>query len=108
MNVSSLGDGRFPWCGSNVQRSSANIFGWPVSGITYPAEIVTVIKTTQNGPDFITGSNFGPEGGLLGTFIFILGIIIIFIWLRLKNGISVFSFHSGLEKYSTGNEHHSQ
>ena len=80
----------------------ANIFGWPVSGITYPAEIVSVIKTTQNGPDFITGGNFGPEGGLLGTFIFILGIIIIYIWLLLRNGISVIKFHDGLAKYTTG------
>ncbi|UCH66123.1 MAG: CPBP family intramembrane metalloprotease [Ignavibacterium sp.] len=60
----------------------ANVFGFPVSGITIPSEVVTVLKITQSGPEIWTGGAFGPEGGLLCSLAILLGIILTLIWLR--------------------------
>src|SRR5699024_6902777 len=40
-----------------------SIFGFPVSGTQLDA---SVIHIAQKGPDFWTGSTFGPEAGVLG------------------------------------------
>jgi membrane protease YdiL (CAAX protease family) len=60
----------------------ANVFGFPVSGITIPSEVVTVFTITPNGPEIWTGGAFGPEGGLLCSIAFLLGIFITLIWLH--------------------------
>jgi len=69
----------------------ANVFGFPVSGITIPSQVVTVFNVTQTGPEIWTGGAFGPEGGLLCSLAFLLGMVLTLIWLhrrrRLDSGI---------------------
>ena len=73
-----------------------NIFGYPISGLTYPANIVSIFKIDQHGPELWTGGKFGPEAGLLGLFVCILGLILIFIWssgknkFRINTSVSIF------------------
>jgi hypothetical protein len=50
------------------------VFGFPVSG---DPEIATMFHIQQSGPNWMTGGNFGPEGGLLGLASSIAGIIIL-------------------------------
>ena len=50
------------------------IFGFPVSG---DPEIMTMIYIQQSGPAYVTGGDFGPEGGLLGLSTSIAGIIML-------------------------------
>lgn len=60
------------------------VFGFPVSGMSaYPAYIVAL---EQNGPDLMTGGAFGPEAGLLGFGAMLLGMALITIWVRWRNG----------------------
>ena len=63
----------------------ANIFGFPVSGIKYPSETVSIFKIEQHGPEIMTGADFGPEAGLLGLFAMLLGIFFIYYWTLLRN-----------------------
>ena len=61
--------------------AQATIFGFPLSGISYPAQIVSLIQTEQGGPDNWTGGAFGPEGGWLGLAVSLVGLIAIYGWL---------------------------
>ena len=63
-----------------------NVFGFPVSGVTFPADTVTFISIDQTGPELWTGGAFGPEAGLLGFFAIILGILLVVGWIRLRIG----------------------
>ena len=63
-----------------------NVFGFPVSGETFPSETVTFLSIQQSGPELWTGGAFGPEGGLLGLLVIITGIILIVVWLRFRDG----------------------
>ncbi len=63
-----------------------NVFGFPVSGVTFPADTVTFISIDQAGPELWTGGAFGPEAGLLGFFAIILGILLIVGWIRWRKG----------------------
>ncbi len=63
-----------------------NVFGFPVSGTTFPAETATVFSINQHGPDLWTGGAFGPEGGLLCLFALVAGIFLIMGWVRLRQG----------------------
>jgi hypothetical protein len=63
-----------------------NVFGFPVSGITFPADTVTFISIDQVGPRLWTGGAFGPEAGLLGFFAIITGILLIVGWIRFRQG----------------------
>jgi len=63
-----------------------NVFGFPVSGTTFPSETVTFFSISQSGPDLWTGGAFGPEGGLIGLFAVSMGILLIFAWARFKEG----------------------
>jgi len=59
-----------------------NVFGFPVSGVKeLPVSFITI---EQNGNELWTGGLFGPEGGLLGTLIIILGILVLLIWTRFR------------------------
>ena len=72
----------------------ANVFGFPVSGVTYPAEIVSLIELKQGGPDMWTGGSFGPEAGLLGVFANILGFLLILGWVYIRRGRKFGEIHT--------------
>ena len=55
------------------------IFGFPVSGSN---EHLSLIATHQSGPTVWTGGAFGPEGGLMGIFAALLGILLVYGWVR--------------------------
>lgn len=60
-----------------------NVFGFPVSG--NPAG-PTFIAIEQGGPDLMTGGAFGPEAGMLGIFAMVLGILLIYAWVKRYHG----------------------
>ena len=62
------------------------IYGFPVSGLEFP---VTPISVRLIGPGFITGGEFGPEAGLLGLVAILLGIWMIYWWVRWYHGAAV-------------------
>jgi membrane protease YdiL (CAAX protease family) len=56
-------------------------FGWNAGlGLVFDAPVsgwvldVPAVAYTAGGPDWLTGGAFGPEGGLLGTAVFVLGM----------------------------------
>jgi membrane protease YdiL (CAAX protease family) len=49
------------------------VLGYPVSGIDTPS----ILKTSVSGSDLILGGSYGPEGGLLGTVLFLAATIVI-------------------------------
>ncbi len=57
------------------------IFGFPVSGV---ASEFNVFRINQSGPTLLTGGNFGPEGGLMGLLIILLGIGLIFLYIKIS------------------------
>jgi membrane protease YdiL (CAAX protease family) len=61
-----------------------NVYGFPVSGKTPFA--TTVIAIEQGGPDVWTGGAFGPEGGLLGILVTVIGMFAIIGWVRWRYG----------------------
>jgi membrane protease YdiL (CAAX protease family) len=46
------------------------LLGLPVSGITFP---VTILTARVQGPIWLTGGDYGPEGGLLATGAIVIG-----------------------------------
>ena len=60
------------------------IFGFPVSGASFSTH--SAIGITQLGPDLWTGGQFGPEGGLLGTLIMLVGTALIALWIHFRTG----------------------
>lgn len=62
-----------------------NVFGFPVSGLTMPAKVVTIFKIEQGGPEFWTGGVFGPEAGFLGLLAMFLGVVLIYGWVRWRS-----------------------
>jgi membrane protease YdiL (CAAX protease family) len=59
-----------------------NIFGLKVSG---SEGIVSIFKFSTQGPNYITGGDFGPEGSILTSFVLIGGMIFILIFEARKN-----------------------
>lgn len=51
------------------------IFGFPVSGIG--AGEVSLLSSKAIGPAFVTGGVFGPEGGLVGVAVYLIGFLIL-------------------------------
>jgi hypothetical protein len=56
-----------------------NVFGFPVSGTDAGASVITI---QQGGVNLLTGGNFGPEGGLVGLVAILLGLAVVFGWVR--------------------------
>lgn len=52
-----------------------NVFGFPVSGTS--TNLTSFLQIEQSGPEWLTGGAFGPEAGVLGLFIMIVGIFAI-------------------------------
>jgi membrane protease YdiL (CAAX protease family) len=61
--------------------TQANVFGFPVSGLSSTGAMVFSVK--QGGPDLLTGGVFGPEGGLVGTAAIALGCATVLLYGRL-------------------------
>lgn len=55
-----------------------NFFGFQVSGMN--ADGGTIFNLMEIGADWLTGGEFGPEGGLAVTVVLVVGIIIILLW----------------------------
>ena len=59
------------------------VLGLPVSGNWLgPSLLVSV----PSGPEFWTGGDFGPEGGMLDIIASVLGLLSIFLWVRFREG----------------------
>ncbi len=59
------------------------VFGIPIAGLT-PGVAASVFVINDHGPALWTGGAFGGNGGLLGTFAFLLGTIPVLLYLRLR------------------------
>ncbi len=55
-----------------------NFFGFQVSGTN--AEGGTLINLMETGADWLTGGEFGPEGGLAVTIVLLVGIAVTLFW----------------------------
>jgi hypothetical protein len=60
------------------------VFGYPVSGFRFTQAVV--LRTVQTGPEVWTGGAFGPEAGLLGLIVILVGVAAILIWLMGMDG----------------------
>lgn len=56
------------------------VYGFPVSGDKEPA---CFLLTQQSGQAFFTGGSFGPEAGLMGILAAVLGMLML--WLYVKS-----------------------
>lgn len=72
-----------------------HVFGFPVSGGDHN---LSLIATQQSGPEVWTGGAFGPEGGLIGVMAMLLGILLVWGWVRWIGGRA--SIHTELAEYS--------
>lgn len=54
--------------------SQGAIFGFPVSGKSFRT---SVVQTIENGPDWFTGGEFGPEAGAVG----LLAMMLLTVWI---------------------------
>jgi len=57
-----------------------NLLGFPGSGLAEPA----LVRSVVNGPELVTGGGFGPEGGLLGLAVTVMGIVILLVGYRVR------------------------
>jgi membrane protease YdiL (CAAX protease family) len=55
------------------------VFGFPVSGSDAH---LSLLATKQAGPAVWTGGAFGPEGGVMGLVAALLGVLLIYAWVR--------------------------
>lgn len=60
--------------------AQGNIFGLPVSGLF--TDNATVFDFEQTGSALLNGGEFGPEGGLLVTLVYVVGILLVVFWKR--------------------------
>ena len=60
------------------------VFGFPVSGLGPIG--ASFLTTEQTGPDLWTGGAFGPEAGLMDPIATLIGISLIALWVRLRQG----------------------
>ncbi|KAB1197565.1 MULTISPECIES: CPBP family intramembrane glutamic endopeptidase [Haloferax] len=59
------------------------VYGFAVSGLDFGTSLV---ETTEQGPDLVTGGPFGPEAGLLGVGAMLLGMVCIALYVRFRYG----------------------
>ncbi len=75
-----------------------SVFGFPVSGITMPAKMVTVVQIEQSGPEAWTGGAFGPEAGLIGVSAMLTGLLLTLAWIRFRQGR--IALHTSVAEYT--------
>lgn len=78
-----------------------SIYGFPVSGASFFSPRILQIR--QLGPDLWTGGPFGPEGGLLGTFVMLLGLGLQLVRVQRRSGQlqlhqPIADYHSGMQE----------
>jgi membrane protease YdiL (CAAX protease family) len=61
------------------------VFGMPVAGMT-PSIVVSFLTIVQGGPELWTGGDFGPDGGLVVTLAFLLGMLSVLLYVRWRYG----------------------
>jgi uncharacterized protein len=71
-----------------------NVFGLPVSGMESG---ISFLQVEQSGPAAWTGGAFGPEGGLLGVLIMLLGILLTWGYIRFTRGSA--GLHTAIAEY---------
>lgn len=59
------------------------VFGFPVSGMDFG---VRAVDTAEQGPDLVTGGQFGPEAGLLGIAAVVVGTGLTVLYVRYRYG----------------------
>ena len=59
------------------------VFGFGVSGQSLAAALVTI---DDHGPALLTGGRYGPEGGLAGTAALLAGLVLVVLWIRVREG----------------------
>ncbi len=62
--------------------SQGNLFGFEVSGGQVTSAVI--FNLSERGPDWLTGGNFGPEGGLVVTLVLVAGSLLLLIAQPLK------------------------
>jgi len=73
------------------------VFDNPVAGTT-PGRAASVITVVQHGPVLWTGGGFGPDGGLLVTLAFLLGMLPVILYVRWRYG--KLGLHTQLSQYT--------
>jgi membrane protease YdiL (CAAX protease family) len=63
--------------------SISSLYGFPVSGLTTPASVLSV---RQTGPELVTGGSFGPEGGLILYLGLAVGVALTWWWVHREEG----------------------
>ena len=72
------------------------VFGFPVSG---GSDRLSLIAIQQSGPTAWTGGAFGPEGGLIVIFAALLGMLLVYGWVRWTHRRA--SVQADLAQYTT-------
>jgi membrane protease YdiL (CAAX protease family) len=79
--VAYVGSGRI-WlaCGLHFAWNffQGPVLGFPVSGISIPS----LVQQGPSGPDWITGGDYGPEGGVIGLSSRLAVIALLFMWFK--------------------------
>ncbi|MDX1415639.1 MAG: type II CAAX endopeptidase family protein [Candidatus Promineifilaceae bacterium] len=65
--------------------AQGNLFGFEVSGTQIPSGMIFDLMET--GPDWITGGEFGPEGGLVVTIVLVISSLLILLAARRRGKI---------------------
>ena len=72
------------------------VYSYPVSGTS--SEHEQIGKAIVNGPEWITGGAFGPEGGALATLMLVLGTLLIYKWKWVSSADGAWSFEQWREE----------
>jgi membrane protease YdiL (CAAX protease family) len=63
--------------------AQGNLYGFSVSGLEINSSMF--FDLMEDGPDWLTGGLFGPEGGLVVTFVLIIGLLLVWLTRRRRS-----------------------